>query len=339
MSLLAINDLRVTFSRRLGIAGSLSIRAVDGVSLTIDHGMSTALVGESGSGKTTLARVVVGLQQPTAGSVAINGKEIATLGEGERRRLGQQIGYVPQNPYLSLPPRRKALEILTGPLEVHGVGSTAERRRRAESLWEMLGLPASKLNAYPSSFSGGERQRIAIGRALALEPRLLVCDEPVSSLDVSVRASVINLLSELKQTLGISLLLISHDLSPVRHLCERTAVMYFGHIVEEAPTAKLLHAPTHPYTRALIAATPSIAGQGVRESPRKAEPPNPTDPPSGCPYIDNCSWARPSCSSSMPPEEEIDRGWRVACHRLHDPDGPLLSSPPEQYNAVGESTA
>jgi oligopeptide/dipeptide ABC transporter ATP-binding protein len=277
------------------------LRAVDGVDLALARGEALGLVGESGSGKTTLARVVVGLQEATAGEVRVDGQAI------EARRppaLARRIAIVFQDPYSSLDPRMTVRQALAELLRVHRLVPRDAVEARCRELVELVGLAPSSLDAYPHQFSGGQRQRIAIARALALEPELLVADEPVSALDVSVQVTVLRLLADLRARLGLTLLFISHDLAVVQHLCDRVAVMYLGRIVEEAPVAQLFADPRHPYTRSLLEAVPRLAppepGDQPVRSPLPGEPPSPVDLPTGCRFHPRCPIAEPVCTVEDP---------------------------------------
>ena len=257
MPLLEVRHLVKDFSRRTGLFGARSVvRAVDDVSFAIHKGETFGLVGESGSGKTTTGRCILRLVEPTAGEVIFDGRDVLSLPRGEMRRLRRHMQIVFQDPYSSLNPRMRAGAIVEEPLIIHRLGSRTERRARVRELFELVGLDPDHLDRRPHEFSGGQRQRIGLARALALTPSLIIADEPVSALDVSVQAQVINLLMELQQRLSLTYLFIAHDLRLVEHICTRTAVMYLGRIVEMGDTARLFDAPRHPYTRALLSAIP-----------------------------------------------------------------------------------
>jgi ABC-type oligopeptide transport system ATPase subunit len=259
-ALLEVRDLTKEFARRRGLlalgAGAAPVRAVDGVSFTIDEGETFGLVGESGSGKTTTGRCILRLIEPTSGEVRFRGEDVLAFSRARMRQARRDMQIVFQDPYSSLNPRMRARDIVEEPLVIHGIGTKAERRQRVEELFGLVGLDPSQLTRYPHQFSGGQRQRIGLARALALNPSLVIADEPVSALDVSVQAQVVNLLMELQGRLKLTYLFIAHDLRLVRHICNRVAVMYLGKIVELGPTEALFEAPAHPYTKALLSAIP-----------------------------------------------------------------------------------
>jgi oligopeptide/dipeptide ABC transporter ATP-binding protein len=303
----------------LGRRGRL-VRAVDGVDLAVGRGETLAVVGESGCGKSTLARLLVRLETPTAGSVRLDGIDLAALPERAIRPLRRRLQIVFQDPFSSLNPRLTVGSLLAEPLLVHGLGGPAERRRRVDELLDLVGLRPAMAARFPHELSGGQRQRVAIARALATGPELLLGDEPVSALDVSVQAQVLNLLAELKARLGLTLVVITHDLAVVRHVADRVAVMHLGRIVELAPAGSLLESPRHPYSRALLAAVP-------RPDPRargnrrilEGELPSPVDPPSGCRFRTRCPLALPECARLDPALEELAPGHAVACLRAGEP--------------------
>jgi len=257
MPLLEVRHLTKEFARKKGLfARAAPVRAVDDVSFTIERGETFGLVGESGSGKTTTGRCILRLIEPTSGEVVFDGRDVLALSRGDLRRARRDMQIVFQDPYSSLNPRMRVADIVEEPLIIHRLGSKAERQARVTELFALVGLNPEHLRRYPHEFSGGQRQRIGLARALALNPSLIVADEPVSALDVSVQAQVVNLLMELQQRLHLTYLFIAHDLRLVQHICSRTAVMYLGRIVEMGETAKLFAAPQHPYTRALLSAIP-----------------------------------------------------------------------------------
>jgi peptide/nickel transport system ATP-binding protein len=307
---LSLDRLSVSYARREG-----TLRAVDGVSFDVASGETVGLVGESGCGKSTLGKAILRLVPSHRGRILIDGVDISGL-EGSRllpyRRRMQMVF---QDPYASLNPRQSILQILDGPLAVHGVGSKAERRRRIEAIIDRVGLASSALERYPHEFSGGQRQRIGIARALVLRPDLVVCDEPVSSLDVSIQAQILNLLGDLKSDLGLSYLFISHDLAVVRYIADRVLVMYLGEIVESAGHDSLFARPHHPYTRTLFEAVPlPDPSRSRRAAPLAGDLPSAVDPPSGCRFHPRCPIATELCSAKAPALRTIADGHRVACH-------------------------
>ncbi|HEX2252492.1 MAG TPA: ABC transporter ATP-binding protein [Thermoanaerobaculia bacterium] len=292
-----------------------TVRAVDGVDLDVDRGECVALVGESGSGKTTFARCAMRLVEPTAGSVRLGGVDLLALGAAALRRRRRDFQMVFQDPFGSLNPRMRVGRALAEPLAVHGIVPRAQRRRRVAELLDMVGLPPAAAERFPHEFSGGQRQRIGIARALATGPALLVADEPVSALDVSVRAQVVNLLADLQRRLDLALLFIAHDLALVEHVADRVAVLYLGRVVEEAPRDALFARPQHPYTVGLLASVPvpePSAGRRTRRAPL-GDPPSPLAPPPGCPFHPRCPIARERCAAEAPPLAEVAPGHRVAC--------------------------
>ena len=311
--ILSLSEVKMHFPVRGG-----RVRAVDGVSLDIAPGETVGLVGESGCGKSTLGKVAMRLLDPTSGSIRLDGKEIADLSRAALRPLRPAMQMIFQDPYASLNPRLSVGRILEEPLVVHKRGTPSQRRERIEWLIAKVGLRSDALRRHPHEFSGGQRQRIGIARALALEPRLVICDEPVSALDVSVRAQVINLLIDLQRELGLAYLFVSHDLSVVEHVSNRIAVMYLGRIVELADRRTLWTNPQHPYTRALMAAVPNpdpaTAGR-ERQLKLTGDLPSPMNPPSGCRFRTRCPWAIDSCAESEPELRPMQPGHLVACHR------------------------
>jgi oligopeptide transport system ATP-binding protein len=293
------------------------IKAVDGVDLTVMPGETVGLVGESGCGKSTLGRLVVRLQDPTEGSIRFEGKDIAGRDEREMLPFRRAIQIVFQDPYSSLNPRMKVGRILSEPLRIHlGLGA-AETEREVLKLLDSVGLPAAAKDRYPHEFSGGQRQRIGIARALALKPKLIVCDEPVSALDVSIQAQILNLLQDLQEQFGLSYLFISHDLSVVRHMSDRVAVMYLGRIVELASAADLFASPRHPYTRALMASAPLPDPRASTEvPPLEGTVPSAANPPSGCHFHTRCAHAQDRCRVDPGPSLDIVApDHRVRCLR------------------------
>lgn len=307
-----VRDLKVSFRGRS--AGD--IRAVDGVSFDVCEHETLALVGESGCGKTTIGRTVLALERPTAGSIEFAGRDLNRLSTRELRRQRREFQYIPQDPYASLNPHMSVESIITEPLRVHRAASSKERWQRASELLRMVGLSDGFLQSHPHQLSGGQRQRVSVARAMALEPRLIVCDEPTSSLDVSVRAQISELFRDLQRRTGVAYLFISHDLTSVHSLAHRVAVVYAGKIVELRERSSFFDAPLHPYALALISAVP--IPDPVRERTRErlrvtGEPPSPVAPPSGCRFHPRCPFATTRCSVEEPLLETVPGGL-VACH-------------------------
>ena len=292
------------------------VHAVDDVTLTVGEGETLGLVGESGCGKTTLSRTVLRLLDPTGGAVRFRGEDITTASGRALRPLRREMQMVFQDPYASLNPRKRVGQILATPLKLRGV-SGSDLDREAQSLLDRVGLQAEHVNRYPHEFSGGQRQRIGIARALALDPKMIVLDEPVSALDVSIQAQIINLLEDLQRDLGLTYLFVAHDLSVVRHVSDRIAVMYLGKVMELSSSEALYAKPIHPYTHALLSAIPIPDPRENRARERLVvggEPPNPIDPPSGCVFHTRCPRASAVCSEVIPPLTEYAGGHLAACH-------------------------
>ncbi len=296
-----------------------TVKAVDGVTLSVARGEVLGLVGESGCGKSTLARTVMQLVPTTAGTVVLEGRNLTTGSLQEVRDVRRDMQMVFQDPYASLNPRLTVFDTLAEPLRVHGVCPAAEIPVRVGKLMERVGLASRFMQKYPHEFSGGQRQRIAIARALALEPKIIVADEPVSALDVSIQAQILNLLSKLCREMNLALIFIAHDLSVVKHISDRVAVMYLGKIVELGPAAEVIERPQHPYTRALVSAIPTPNPDTERTRQRivlPGDPPSPINPPSGCAFHPRCPHALEKCKTAVPPLSAEVAGRSVACVRL-----------------------
>ncbi len=300
------------------LRGAIDVRALDGVSFTLAHGKTLAVVGESGCGKSTLARQVTMIETPTAGSLLLEGADVAHADRAARKRLRPRVQMVFQNPYASLNPRRTVGALLEEPLVIHRRGSARERREKALAILHKVGLRREHYARYPHMFSGGQRQRIAVARALMLDPPLLVADEPISALDVSIQAQVLNLLLDLQQELAIAYLFIAHNLQVVRHIADTVLVMYLGKAVEQGAKEAIFARPLHPYTQALLASTPSLGrARQVRRDVPAAEPPSPLDRVAGCAFRTRCVRAIARCTVETPVARTIG-GVMVACHRADE---------------------
>jgi oligopeptide transport system ATP-binding protein len=325
--LLEVRDLKVHFPVKHGVFGAVRswVKAVDGVSFNLSAGETLGLVGESGCGKTTLGRALARLVPATAGSIRLDGEDMAQWTGAQLRARRRKWQMIFQDPYNSLDPRMTVGHIIGEALEIHGLAPDAhERQTKVRQLLESVGLDGAHAAFYPHEFSGGQRQRIGIARALAVDPKLIICDEPVSALDVSVQAQIINLLQDLQQERGVAYLFVAHDLAVVERISRRVMVMYLGKVVELGPASEVVRKPLHPYTQALISAVPEIDAESQR--PRivlSGELPSPIDPPSGCPFHPRCPVAEARCKVDAPAMREIVPGHWAACHLA----GGMSSSP------------
>jgi oligopeptide transport system ATP-binding protein len=324
--LLEVTDLVKHFPIKSGIVVEREVarvRAVDGVSLTLHEGETLGLVGESGCGKSTLCRAILQLTAPTSGSVRFEGQELVGRSRRELRPLRRQMQMIFQDPFASLNPRKRIGQIVGDPMELHGLASGADLKRQVQGLLDRVGLQAEHYNRYPHEFSGGQRQRIGIARALALRPKLVVADEPVSALDVSVQAQIINLLEELQDEFKLSYLFVAHDLSVVRHVSDRVAVMYLGKIVENSSADTLYRKPIHPYSNALLSAVP-IPDPKLNAARERVvlegDVPSPINPPGGCRFHTRCRWATDICSADEPALLDYGTGHEAACHHPRNVD-------------------
>jgi oligopeptide transport system ATP-binding protein len=317
-ALLQVSDLRVHFPVKHGVFGRQTgtVKAVDGVTFQVAPGETLGLVGESGCGKTTLGRAIVKLINPTSGSIQLEGEDIAGLTASEMRARRRKLQMIFQDPYNSVDPRMTVDEIIGEALDIHRLAKgKQERARRIEELLVSVGLDISHARRYPHEFSGGQRQRIGIARALAVEPKLIVCDEPVSALDVSVQAQIINLLQDLQQARGVAYLFVAHDVAVVEHISRRVMVMYLGKVVELGAAASVVRSPQHPYTQALISAIPQLDPATRRARIiLTSEVPSPLNPPSGCPFHPRCPRAEAKCRSEVPAFREVKPGHWASCH-------------------------
>ncbi len=314
---LQVDGLKKHFPVRKGLLRHIvgHVYAVDGVSFAIGPGETLGLVGESGCGKTTVGRAVLRLIEPTAGTLRLDGRDITRLSKAELRPFRQQMQIIFQDPFSSLNPRMRAGDIVAEPLKLHGHGARKGRRERVAQLFDQVGLRAAQMDNFPHQFSGGQRQRIGVARALALNPKLIIADEPVSALDVSIQAQVINLLMDLQRDLRLSYLFISHNLAVVEHISHHIAVMYLGRIVEYTDKATLFTRPLHPYTEALLAAVP-VPDPAIKRVKRvvQGDVPSPLRPPPGCSFHTRCPYAEPRCRAEVPALREVGRHHFVACH-------------------------
>ncbi|MBS0448336.1 MAG: ATP-binding cassette domain-containing protein [Proteobacteria bacterium] len=320
-TLLSVTDLKVHFARaRKGwFEPPEVVKAVDGVSFSVARGRTLAVVGESGSGKTTTALSVLRLAPVTAGTIRLGGTDLGALDGEALRQARRRMQIVFQDPYSSLNPRERAGSAVRAPLDLMQVGTPAERSDRVAELFAAVGLRPEQQQLFPHQFSGGQRQRINIARALATSPELVVCDEPVSALDIAIRAQILNLLARLQRELGLTYLFISHDMAVVEHLCDDIAVMYLGQIVERAPRRTFFAQPLHPYSVALMSAVPTVHGGRRRAAHRiklTGDPPSPIDPPAGCRFAGRCPAAEPACAAEPQALREVVPGHWVACRRV-----------------------
>jgi oligopeptide transport system ATP-binding protein len=318
--LIQVKDLKEHFNINMGMFQTKPLKAVDGVSFSIRKGETLGLVGESGCGKTTVGRTILHLYKPTSGEIWYNGKQIKT--QSDIKEFRKKATMVFQDPYSSLNPRMAVADIIGEPLDVHKLySSKAQRQERILELMGQVGLNSEHAARYAHEFSGGQRQRIGIARALAVNPDFIVCDEPVSALDVSIQAQVINMFDELQDKLGLTYLFIAHDLLVVRHISDRIAVMYLGKMVELADAAEIYDHPLHPYSQSLLSAVPVPDPKVARANQRivlKGDIPSPLNAPSGCPFRTRCAYATEQCAAEMPPFQEVSTGHFVACHRVNE---------------------
>lgn len=316
--LVEVTNLKQYFNIRNRLGEKLYVKAVDDVSFKIYKGETLGLVGESGSGKTTLGRSILRIYDPTSGTVKISGVDITKFQRNQLMPYRKKMQYIFQDPYASLDPRMTVSDIVGEALDIHNLSdSRKDRADKIRALLKLVGLNTEHASRYPHEFSGGQRQRIGIARAIAVEPEFIVCDEPVSALDVSIRAQIINTLEEMQDRLNLTYLFISHDLGVVRHTCDRVGVMYLGHIVELVESEELYKKPLHPYTQALLTAIPEPDPEIAKKRNRiilKGEIPSPVNPPSGCKFRTRCPYAKEICSQKVPEFTEYSQGHYVACH-------------------------
>ena len=322
--LLQVENLTKHFPIRGGVLGRVQnyVRAVDGITFDVAKGETLSLVGESGCGKSTTGRVILRLQEPTGGRIVFDGSDLTALSKSELRRRRKDMQIIFQDPYASFNPRQTIRRLLSEAMAIQNVVPRERRRERCIELLEMVGLKAEHIDRYPHEFSGGQRQRIGIARALSVEPKLIVCDEAVSSLDVSVQAQVINLLKRLQRELGLTYIFVAHDLGVVRHISDRIVVMYLGKVAEMGEKRAIFDTPQHPYTKALLSAVPvPDPKRKTRRIILTGDVPSPIDPPSGCPFHTRCPFAMERCRVEEPPIHVLETGQKVACHLAED--GPV----------------
>ena len=320
--MLKVRGLVKHYDTRRGIWGKLTgnagilVQAVSGVDITIQQGKTLGLIGESGCGKSTLGRAILRLHEPTSGAIEFDGVNVISLDAEAMKEMRQQMQIIFQDPYASLNPRKTVRQIIGQPLKIHGKVSDAEVDERVKEMMERVGLKVGHMNRYPHQFSGGQRQRIGIARALILNPKFVVCDEPVSALDVSIQAQIIELLADLKRDLGLTYLFISHDISVIGYVSERIAVMYLGKIVEEGDTHTILNSPMHPYTQALLSSVPQVDHTGATKDRIRltGDLPSPVDPPKGCKFHTRCQYASEICKTVEPAYQTVEGTHSVACH-------------------------
>jgi oligopeptide/dipeptide ABC transporter ATP-binding protein len=322
-TLIRVTDLVKHYDSRRGLWGRITgnpgalVRAVNGVSLDIGRGETVGLIGESGCGKSTLGRAILRLHEPTSGKVEFDGVDVTGLNADELKAMRRRMQIIFQDPYASLNPRKTVGEIVGLPLKLHGVARGRAARDRVAAMLENVGLRAEHLGRYPHEFSGGQRQRIGIARALILNPEFLVCDEPVSALDVSIQAQILHLLENLRRELGLTYLFVSHDIAVIGYVADRIAVMYLGEIVEFGPARRILESPQHPYTQALLSAVPRVDHVGRHERTRlDGDLPSPISPPAGCKFHTRCPLAFDRCRSEAPQQVRFSDGRTAACHLL-----------------------
>jgi oligopeptide/dipeptide ABC transporter ATP-binding protein len=327
--LLEVKGLKKYFPIKKGFFNRTNgyVRAVDGVNFQVSSGETLGIVGESGCGKSTTGRSILRLIEPTEGEVFFEGRDLTKLSKEEMRRMRKDVQIIFQDPYASLNPRKTIRQILLEPLNVHEIGTKGERIQTIEEIIEIVGLKKEHLDRYPHDFSGGQRQRIGIARALVVKPKFIIADEAVSALDVSIQSQILNLLKDLKKEFNLTLIFISHDLSVIKHICDRVAVMYLGKVVEIADKQKLFQNPCHPYTKALLSALPIANPRAKRERIiLKGDLPSPANPPSGCPFHPRCEYANDICKSTVPSLIEINSGQQVSCHLFQEGNAAMANS-------------